>query len=238
MSIYASVNVNCNLNCLDQHSRCALFMVDMCFGFLALLAHVVGLLVIMLQVGLILQSMGFSNSTMIYVAGGAIFREETFMQMLRSKFRHLETRSSIVTTVDGLVDINTSGKTLLGAAVDYMVCLMADIFMPTYEDFGISLIGHRLYNGFRTSIQLNLKVLGPRNPRNFETNLRWLFQGSQFGDLHNRGARESFYTNPWPQCFCKKDSKSQDERCFRSKMLELFSWELSEDSGKINGSLI
>jgi hypothetical protein len=182
--------------------------------------------------------MGFDNSTRIYVSG-SIFVEEAFMQPLRSKFHLLETRTSAIANAGGSMEIDISDNTLLGAAVDYMVCLVADVFMLTYDDAaGNSLVGHRLYNGFRTSIQLNPKGLAPRNPSNFKANLRWLMQGLRFGDLHHRGARESFYSNPWPQCFCKTDSGSRDERCSRSRASYVSSWELVEDAGNRSGIIL
>jgi hypothetical protein len=137
------------------------------------------------------------------------------------------------------MEIDISENSLLGAAVDYMVCLVADIFMLTYDDAaGNSLIGHRLYNGFRTSIQLDPNGLAPRNPSSFKANLRWLLQGLRLGDLHRRGAQESFYSNPWPQCFCKEGSGSPDERCSRRRAAFVSGWESAEVAGNRSGIII
>ena len=53
---------------------------------------------------------------------------------------------------------------LAGSAVDYMVCLLSDIFVPTYDgpsNFANNLMGHRLYYGFRTTVTPNRKALAP-----------------------------------------------------------------------------
>ncbi|KAF9606450.1 hypothetical protein IFM89_025280 [Coptis chinensis] len=62
---------------------------------------------------------------------------------------------------DELVE-NTWG--LLGSAVDYMVCLLADIFMPTYDgpsNFANNVMWHHLYYGFHTIIQPDRQPLAP-----------------------------------------------------------------------------
>lgn len=174
------------------------------------------------EVGLVLQSMGFDNSTRIYVAAGDIFGGERFMQPLRALFPRLENRTSIA-TAEELASVKAEGKGLLGPAVDYMVCLLADIFMPTYDgpsNFANNLIGHRLYYGFRTTIQPDRKALAPifkdrerGNTRNFEGKVRLVMHNTPFGGPHPRIPPESFYTNPWPECFCKSTSESVKERC-------------------------
>eukprot|EP00249_Psilotum_nudum_P014066 c24645_g1_i1 orf=311-1978(-) len=174
------------------------------------------------EVGLILQSMGFNNSTRIYIAAGDIFGGERFMQPLRALFPRLENRSTIATAKE-LATVKAEGRGLLGPAVDYMVCLLADIFVPTYDgpsNFANNLIGHRLYYGFRTTIQPNRKALAPifmdREKgwtRNFEARVRLVMQNSSFGGPHPRISPESFYTNPWPECFCRITSQTLEEKC-------------------------
>lgn len=174
------------------------------------------------EVGLILRSMGFDNSTRIYIAAGDIFGGEHFMQPLHALFPRLENRTSIA-TAEELASVKAEGKGLLGPAVDYMVCLLADIFMPTYDgpsNFANNLMGHRLYYGFRTTIQPDRKALAPvfkdrekGNTRSFEGKVRLVMQHTPFGGPHLRVPPESFYTNPWPECFCKSTSESVKEKC-------------------------
>ncbi|KAI4322022.1 hypothetical protein L6164_021750 [Bauhinia variegata] len=86
------------------------------------------------EVGLILRAMGFDNSTRIYLAAGELFGGDRFMKPFRSLFPHLENHSSVEPS-DELVE-NTRG--LGGSAVDYMVCLLSDIFMPTLKALATS----------------------------------------------------------------------------------------------------
>ncbi|XP_024537439.1 O-fucosyltransferase 1 isoform X2 [Selaginella moellendorffii] len=177
------------------------------------------------EVGLILQAMGFDNSTRLYLAAGDIFGGERFMQPLREMYPHLENRTTVAAPEE-LEAVQAEGRGLLGPAVDYMVCLLSDIFMPTYDgpsNFANNLLGHRLYYGFRTSIQPNRKALAPifmaresgggAAAANFEAMVRGVMSGGTFGRSHRRVNPESFYTNPWPECFCRKESDDPRERC-------------------------
>ncbi|KAJ6370217.1 hypothetical protein OIU76_028484 [Salix suchowensis] len=112
------------------------------------------------EVGLILRAMEFDNSTRIYLAAGELFGGERFMKPFRALFPRLENHS----TVDASEELATNSRGLIGSAVDYMVCLLADIFMPTYDgpsNFANNLLGHRLYYGFRTNIRPDRKGLAP-----------------------------------------------------------------------------
>ncbi|MCO5566491.1 hypothetical protein L7F22_020168 [Adiantum nelumboides] len=144
------------------------------------------------------------------------------MQPLRALFPHLENRTSIA-TAEELASVKADGKGLLGPAVDYMVCLLADIFMPTYDgpsNFANNLMGHQLYYGFRTTIQPDRKALAPLFKdrergvtRNFEGRIRLAMSNTPSSGPHTRRSPESFYTNPWPECFCKITSDYVKERC-------------------------
>ncbi|KAJ7541519.1 hypothetical protein O6H91_10G063900 [Diphasiastrum complanatum] len=180
------------------------------------------------EVGLILHAMGFNNSTRIYVAAGDIFGGERFLSPLRSLFPRLDNRSTIA-TVDELGAVNAEGRGLLGPAVDYMVCLMADIFMPTYDgpsNFANNLLGHRLFEGFRTTVRPDRKALAPvfmdREKgwiQNFEQKIRLVMKNTWFGGPHPRISPESFYTNPWSECFCKTRPEISADKCPSSPVL-------------------
>ncbi|XP_010241183.1 PREDICTED: uncharacterized protein At1g04910 [Nelumbo nucifera] len=179
------------------------------------------------EVGLILRAMGFDNSTRIYLAAGDIFGGERYMKPLRSLFPHLENHST-VGPADELAE-NTRG--LLGSAVDYMVCLLSNIFMPTYDgpsNFANNLMGHRLYYGFRTTIQPDRKALAPilidrENGRTagFEAAVRRVIFNSKFGGPHKRIQPESFYTNSWPECFCQMSAQNPADKCPPDNVMEL-----------------
>ncbi|KAJ8630613.1 hypothetical protein MRB53_023936 [Persea americana] len=179
------------------------------------------------EVGLILRAMGFNNSTRIYLAAGELFGGECFMQPFRGLFPHLENHS----TVGSAEEISENSRGLVGAAVDYMVCLLADIFMRTYDgssNFANNLMGHRLYYGFRTTIQPDRKALAPifidrenGQTNGFEESIQQVTVNSRFGGPHKRVRPESFYTNSWPECFCQISLQNPADRCPPEDVLEV-----------------
>ncbi|CAN1334422.1 O-fucosyltransferase 1 [Linum perenne] len=184
------------------------------------------------EVGLILGAMGFDNSTRIYLAAGDLFGGERFMKPFRSLFPRLENHSSV--DVSEELTGNTQG--LLGSAVDYMVCLLADIFMPTYDgpsNFANNLLGHRLYYGFRTTIRPDRKALAPvfidrenGKTAGFEAAVRRAMQKTNFGGPHERISPESFYTNSWPECFCQMQPKNPADKCPPDNVLQILNNQL------------
>ncbi|KAH0455221.1 hypothetical protein IEQ34_015253 [Dendrobium chrysotoxum] len=179
------------------------------------------------EVGLILRAMGFDNSTRIYLAAGELFGGDRFMKPFRALFPHLENHS----TVMGAEKLEDSAQGLVGAAVDYMVCLLSDIFMPTYDgpsNFANNLLGHRLYYGFRTTIQPDRKALAPifiareeGRQADFEEHVRQIMFNTKFGGPHKRVHPESFYTNSWPECFCQISPQNPADRCPPDNILEV-----------------
>ncbi|KAL8162875.1 hypothetical protein V2J09_014364 [Rumex salicifolius] len=188
------------------------------------------------EVGLILRAMGFNNSTRIYLAAGDLFGGERFMKPFRSLFPRLENHSSVDTT--GELAKNTTG--LLGSAVDYMVCLLADIFMPTYDgpsNFANNLLGHRLYYGFRTIIKPDRKALAPvfidrENGKSagFEEAIRRAMLQTSFGGPHKRVMPESFYTNSWPECFCQTSTDNPADKCPPDNTMDVLNSRLENEA--------
>nr|CAD1824432.1 unnamed protein product [Ananas comosus var. bracteatus] len=188
------------------------------------------------EVGLILRSMGFDNSTRIYLASGELFGGERFMKLFREMFPHLENHSSV-----GPEKLEENARGLAGSAVDYMVCLLSDIFVPTYDgpsNFANNLMGHRLYYGFRTIIQPNRKALAPifvdreeGRGSGFEERVRQVMYRTNFGGPHKRVRPESFYTNSWPECFCQSESKNPKDKCPPENVVKVLGSQLqSEES--------
>ncbi|XP_042514414.1 O-fucosyltransferase 1-like isoform X2 [Macadamia integrifolia] len=200
------------------------------------------------EVGLILRAMEFENSTRIYLAAGELFGGERFMKPFRALFPRLENHSTV-----GPVEMtaeNTRG--LLGSAVDYMVCLLSDIFMPTYDgpsNFANNLMGHRLYYGFRTTIQPDRKALAPvfidrENGKiaGSEDAVRRVMLKSTFGGPHKRVRPESFYTNSWPECFCQTSPQNPSDKCPPDNVLEVLDNQLrsegTDDAEPLNTSIL
>jgi len=130
--------------------------------------------------------MGFDNTTRIYLASGKIFGGKRFMKPFRAMFPRLENHSMVGT---GKLEENARG--LAGSAVDYMVCLLSDIFIPTYDgpsNFANNLMGHRLYYGFQTTITPNRTALAPifmdreeGHASGFEKRVRQVMLNTHFG---------------------------------------------------------
>ncbi|CAM0957323.1 unnamed protein product [Alopecurus aequalis] len=186
------------------------------------------------EVGLILRAMGFDNTTHIYLASGELFGGKRFMRPFKVMFPRLENHSSVG---PGKLEENTRG--LAGSAVDYMVCLLSDIFMPTYDgpsNFANNLIGHRLYYGFRTTITPNRKALAPifmdreeGRTAGFEERVRHAMLTTYASAPHKRIHPESFYTNSWPECFCQANPRNHADECPPDNIYEVLENQLSEE---------
>eukprot|EP00262_Sarcandra_glabra_P012455 TRINITY_DN3217_c0_g2_i1.p1 TRINITY_DN3217_c0_g2~~TRINITY_DN3217_c0_g2_i1.p1 ORF type:complete len:302 (-),score=35.05 TRINITY_DN3217_c0_g2_i1:343-1140(-) len=190
------------------------------------------------EVGVILHAMGFDNSTRIYLAAGELFGGDRFLKPFRALFPHLMNHSTAAPTVP---DLAPNARGLVGSAVDYMVCLLSDIFLPTYDgpsNFANNLMGHRLYYGFRTTLQPNRKALAPIfiDRENglidgFEERVRRVMLNTEFGGPHKRVRPESFYTNSWPECFCRTSTNNPADKCPPENVIEVLSSRLrSEES--------
>lgn len=190
------------------------------------------------EVGLILRAMGFDNSTRIYLAAGELFGGERFMKPFRALFPHLLNHSKVA-SADEMAEISQG---LVGAAVDYMVCLLADVFMPTYDgpsNFANNLMGHRTYFGFRTVIKPDRKALAPifidrenGHTAGFEEAVRQIMFNSHFGGPHKRIHPESFYTNSWPECFCQMSPQNPADKCPPENVLEVLNSRLQLEEGE------
>ncbi|XP_072963284.1 O-fucosyltransferase 1-like [Typha angustifolia] len=190
------------------------------------------------EVGLILRSLGFDNSTRIYLAAGELFGGDRFMKPFRTMFPHLENHSSV-----GPEKLEENARGLVGSAVDYMVCLLSDIFLPTYDgpsNFANNLMGHRLYYGFRTTIQPDRKALAPvfmdreeGHAAGFEERIRRVMSKSKFGGPHKRVRPESFYTNSWPECFCQMNAKNPVDQCPSNKNWQGLDTQLQDEKSAL-----
>lgn len=168
--------------------------------------------------------MDFISSLPKLVFTGSIFGGEHFLGPLRSLFPHIENRTTIATPNE-LRKISAEGRGSLGPAVDYMVCLLSDIFMPTYDgpsNFANNLLGHRLYYAFRRTIRPDRKALAPLfiqreegllGQKVFDTEVRKVMEKSWLSGPHVRIPPDSFYTNPFSECFCKPQAGKLSDRC-------------------------
>uniref|UniRef100_M4EUK5 O-fucosyltransferase family protein n=1 Tax=Brassica campestris TaxID=3711 RepID=M4EUK5_BRACM len=155
------------------------------------------------EVDLILRAMRFDNSTRIYLAAGELFGGERFMKPFRTLFPRLDNHSSVDPSSEELSPTNSQG--LIGSAVDYMVCLMSDIFMPTPDRKGFAPVFVAREKG---------KTAG------LEEAVRRVMMKTNFGGPHKRVSPESFYTNSWPECFCQVNPKKGGDKCPPDSVLD------------------
>ncbi|XP_024537442.1 O-fucosyltransferase 1 isoform X1 [Selaginella moellendorffii] len=145
----------------------------------------------------ILQAMGLDNSTRLYLAAGDIFRGETFMQPL---YPHLENRTTVAAP-EGLEAVQAEGAETGGGL--HGVLALGRLHANLRRFLATLLLGHRLYYGFRASIQPNRKALAPifmaresgggGGDANFEAMVR--------GEVFPPGESRVVFTNRWPECF-------------------------------------
>ncbi|KAI3914530.1 hypothetical protein MKW98_011591 [Papaver atlanticum] len=185
-------------------------------------------------VGLILRAMGFDNSTRIYLAAGEFFGGDRFMKPFRALFPHLSNHNTMGLSADELAE-GTHG--MLGSTVDYMVCLLSDIFLQPY-DGPSNVMGHRLYYGFRIIIQPDRKALAPifikrekGQTTDFEESVRGVMYNIPFGGPHKRIPPESLYVNSWPECFCQMNPRNTANKCQPLNIVENLNSRLQSEEG-------
>ncbi|KAK1299593.1 Uncharacterized protein QJS10_CPB13g00925 [Acorus calamus] len=163
-----------------------------------------------LEVGMMLNAMGFDNTTTVYVAAGKIYKAERNMAPLRRLFPLLETKESLASPEE-LAPFKGYSSRL--AALDYTVCLLSDVFVTTQGgNFPHFLMGHRryLYGGHARTIKPDKRKLA----RLFDNpNIRWdSFKHEVQEMLHRSDAKgfelrkpnSSLYMFPTPDCMCKQ----------------------------------
>ncbi|CAI7827265.1 unnamed protein product [Closterium sp. NIES-54] len=174
------------------------------------------------EVGLTLRAMGFPNSTLLYLAGGAVYGGEAFMRPLQVLFPNIVRRADVA-TAEEMEAVEGHGRALLGQAVDYIVCTKADVFLPSYDgpsNFANNVLGHRLYLGFLPSLRPDRRslsrVLDEREAGGITEDvfgpavknvLRKIPLASPFPRRHGHMA---FFADPWPECFCQNPSTNSN----------------------------
>ncbi|CAI5987649.1 unnamed protein product [Closterium sp. NIES-64] len=174
------------------------------------------------EVGLTLRAMGFPNSTLLYLAGGAVYGGEAFMRPLQALFPNIVRRADVATAAE-MEAVEGHGRALLGQAVDYIVCTKADVFLPSYDgpsNFANNVLGHRLYLGFLPSLRPDRRslsrVLDEREAGGITEDvfgpavknvLRKIPSASPFP---RRQGHMAFFADPWPECFCQNPSTNSN----------------------------
>ncbi|KAI4344006.1 hypothetical protein L6164_011284 [Bauhinia variegata] len=106
---------------------------------------------------LTLSALGIDRSIQIYIAAGEIYGGERRMAALAKEYPKLVRKETLLEPSDLRFFQNHSSQM---AALDYLVSLESDIFVPTYDGNMAKVVeGHRRYLGFRKTILLNRKLL-------------------------------------------------------------------------------
>ncbi|WVZ72415.1 hypothetical protein U9M48_020880 [Paspalum notatum var. saurae] len=109
------------------------------------------------EITLVLKALGFTKDTLIYIASGEIYGGEKRLAVLKAAYPKLVRKEKILSP-DELRPFQNHSTQM--AALDYMVSLASDIFIPSYDGNMARVVeGHRRYMGFRKTIQLDRKKL-------------------------------------------------------------------------------
>ncbi|XP_010032573.2 rhamnogalacturonan I rhamnosyltransferase 1 isoform X2 [Eucalyptus grandis] len=123
------------------------------------------------ETALVLDALGIDRNVQIYIAAGEIYGGERRMATLKSSFHNLVRKETLLKTVDLKSFQNHSSQM---AALDYLVSLASDIFIPTYDGNMAKVVeGHRRFLGFKKTISLDRKLLVGLVDRYMNGSLGW-----------------------------------------------------------------
>ncbi|XP_022769516.1 uncharacterized protein At1g04910-like [Durio zibethinus] len=109
------------------------------------------------ETALILRALDIDNSYQIYIAAGEIYGGERRMASLAAAYPKLVRKETLLEPSDLGFFQNHSSQM---AALDYLVSLESDIFIPTYDGNMAKVVeGHRRFLGFKQTILLNRRLL-------------------------------------------------------------------------------
>ncbi|KAK4489960.1 hypothetical protein RD792_000614 [Penstemon davidsonii] len=102
------------------------------------------------EVGIFLSALSFPSNTPIYIAAGEIYGGETRMADLRTRYPILMNKEKLASVEELEPFINHASQM---AALDYIVSVESDIFIPTYSgNMARAVEGHRRFLGHRKTI--------------------------------------------------------------------------------------
>ncbi|XP_011099050.1 uncharacterized protein At1g04910 [Sesamum indicum] len=109
------------------------------------------------ETALVLSALGIDSHIQIYIAAGEIYGGKRRLRSLAKAFPNLVKKETLLEPSDLLFFRNHSSQM---AALDYLVSLESDIFVPTYDGNMAKVVeGHRRYLGFKKTILLDRRVL-------------------------------------------------------------------------------
>ncbi|GMP30824.1 hypothetical protein CsSME_00005308 [Camellia sinensis var. sinensis] len=109
------------------------------------------------ETSLTLRALGIDSNVRIYIAAGEIYGGERRLASLRASFSNVVKKETLLGPSELQFFKNHSSQM---AALDYLVSLESDIFVPTYDGNMAKVVeGHRRYLEFKKTIQLDRKLL-------------------------------------------------------------------------------
>ncbi|KAK4387705.1 O-fucosyltransferase 7 [Sesamum angolense] len=178
------------------------------------------------EVGIFLRALGFPSSTPVYIAAGEIYGGESRMAQLQSRYPVLMNKEKLASAEELAPFINHASQM---AALDYIVSVESDIFIPTYAgNMARAVEGHRRFLGHRKTISPDRKSLvrlfnkleggTMKEGKNLSNRVIEMHRKRQGSPRKRKGpisgtkgterfrSEEPFYVNPLPDCLCQKES--------------------------------
>ncbi|XP_058112465.1 rhamnogalacturonan I rhamnosyltransferase 1-like [Magnolia sinica] len=134
------------------------------------------------ETALILKALDIDRNVRIYIAAGEIYGGERRMLSLSSAYPNLVRKETLLESSDLRLFQNHSSQM---AALDYLVSLESDIFVPTYDGNMAKVVeGHRRSLGFRKTVLLDRKLLVDLIDRYNNGSLSWNEFSSSVKEAH------------------------------------------------------
>ncbi|KAG0619296.1 hypothetical protein M758_4G129700 [Ceratodon purpureus] len=160
----------------------------------------------------LLKALGASRRTRIYWAGGEPLGGQAAIEPLMNEFPQLFSKANLATSQE-LEPFKKKASSL--AAIDYLVCLSSDVFMPSHGgNFGHVMQGHRAYMGHRKHITPNKRQMiahflnSTISSNEFDRTIRSLHEDAVGKSVvrANKSLKLDVLADPVPQCMCQKPS--------------------------------
>ncbi|KAK3421878.1 hypothetical protein EUGRSUZ_G02478 [Eucalyptus grandis] len=168
------------------------------------------------EASLVLQALGFDKDTQIYIASGEIYGSERRLAALRAAFPRIVKKEMLLDPKELQQFHNHSSQM---AALDFMVSIASNTFIPTYDGNMAKLVeGHRRYLGFKRTVLLDRKKLvvlldlyqnETLSQNDFELAVRLAHEKKMGQPSHRRvivdkpKEEDYFYANPL-ECLCEQ----------------------------------
>ncbi|KAG0513924.1 hypothetical protein BDA96_10G145000 [Sorghum bicolor] len=123
------------------------------------------------ETALVLRALDIDRSMQIYIAAGEIYGGKRRMAALTSAYPNVVRKETLLEPSDLMFFQNHSSQM---AALDYLVSLESDIFVPTYDGNMAKVVeGHRRFMGYKKTVLLDRKLIVELVDRYTNGSLRW-----------------------------------------------------------------